>query len=140
MKREGGEQISNYANRIYKTYNTLQRLHPAGGRAGYSDATKQSDSILKLLDLLPESDRKWIRTSDPRVNTFFDVLKQILEYVEKESNLKLSIDAIQKETSKKPGTVEVNQVMDSSGGKPPDGSGKSQSYKSSGNHGRKQGG
>ena len=36
--------------------------------------------------------------------------------------------------------MEVNQVMDSSGGKPPDGSGKSQSHKSSGNQGGKQGG
>ena len=36
--------------------------------------------------------------------------------------------------------MEVNQVLDSSGGKPPDGSGKSQSYKSSGNQGGKQAG
>ena len=32
MKRESNEQISSYANRIHKAYNTLQRLHPAGGQ------------------------------------------------------------------------------------------------------------
>ena len=93
--------------------------------------------------MLPEADRKWIKIDQPHVNTFYNVLRQILEYVEKESSLKLSIEAIQKESSTKPGTVEVNQVADSSGGKPSDGSsggGKGQSQKSSGNQGGKQGG
>ena len=98
MKCKSGEQISNYANRIHSTYNTLQRLHPAGP-AAYPNEVKQSDSILKLLELLPTADRKWIKTSEPAVSTFYNVLKQILEYVEKEPSLKLSIDDIQKEAS-----------------------------------------
>ena len=114
MKRESGEQISNYATRILKAYNTLQRVHPSHG---YSDATKQSDSIIKLLDILPEADRLWIRTENEAVNTFSNVLQQILIYVEKRTNLKLSMDAIQKESSSKPGTIEVNQVFVNSGGK-----------------------
>ena len=74
-----------------------------------------------MLDILPEADKKWIKTDQPHINNFYNVLKQILEYVEKESSLKLSSEAIQKEASSKPGTVEVNQVADLSGGKPPDG-------------------
>ena len=93
-----------------------------GGAAGYPNEVKQSDSIIKLLELLPEADRKWIKIDQPHINTFYNVLRQILEYVEKESSLKLSIEAIQKESSTKPGTIEVNQVADSSGGKPSDGS------------------
>merc|ERR1711895_177594 len=61
MKRESGEQISNYATRVRKAYNTLQRVHPS---RRYSDATKQTDSIIKLLEILPESDRLWIRTEN----------------------------------------------------------------------------
>ena len=137
MKRESGEQISNYATRIRKAYNTLQRVHPSNG---YSDATKQSDSIIKLLDILPEADRLWIRTENEAVNTFSNVLQQILIYVEKRTNLKLSMDAIQKESSSKPGTIEVNQVVVNSGGKPPDKSGKTQTGKDSGSQGFKQGG
>ena len=58
--------------------------------------------------------------------------------MEKESSLKLSSEAIQKEVSSKPGTVEVNQVAASTGGKPQDsssGGSKSQSQKSAGNQG-----
>ena len=136
MKRECGEQISNYATRVRKAYNTLQRVHPS---RGYSDATKQSDSIIKLLEILPESDRLWIRTENADVNTFSNVLQQILIYVEKRTNLKLSMEAIQKESSSKPGTIEVNQVVDTSGGKPPDKSGKNQTGKAFGGQGFKQG-
>ena len=79
LKREQKEQISQFATRIVKTYNTLQRLHPSGN---YHDKVKQSDSIRKLLEVLPLQDRKWIKISDPATNTFAEVLKQILTYVE----------------------------------------------------------
>ena len=91
--------------------------------------------------MLPAADRKWIKIEDPAVNTYYEVLKQILSYVEKEPNLKLTIDDIEKEVKTKPGTIEVNQVTDSSGGKPSDGSSgaaKGQSQKSSNGQGGKQ--
>ena len=78
LKREPKEQISQYATRLVQTYNTLQRLHPSGD---YPESVKQSDSIRKLLEVLPVQDRKWIKINDPAVNTFWEVLKQILTYV-----------------------------------------------------------
>ena len=57
LKREQKEQISQFATRIVKMYDTLQRLHPSGN---YHDKVKQSDSIRKLLEVLPLPDRKWI--------------------------------------------------------------------------------
>ena len=74
---------------------------------------------------------------------FFNVLKQILEYVEKESSLKLSCEDIQKEASAKPGTVEVNQVAIPTGGKSQDsssGGSKNPAQKSAGNQGGAKGG
>ena len=71
MKREKNEQISCYANRVHKAYNTLQRLHPAGGILGYPNTVKQYESILKLLDILPEQDKKWMKINDPITNDFF---------------------------------------------------------------------
>ena len=76
-----------------QTFNTLQRLHPSGA---YPDSVKQSDSIIKLLEVLPMADRKWIKTDNPVVNTYYEFLKQILSYVEKEPSLKLTIDDIGK--------------------------------------------
>ena len=102
LKRESNEQISNYATRVLQHFNTLQRLHPSGA-AAYPNAVKQSDSIIKLLELLPTADRKWIKTDQPLVNTYYEVLKQILSYVEKEPSLKLTIDDIEKEVSKNQG-------------------------------------
>ena len=69
------------------------------------------------------------------------MLKQILSYVEKEPNLKLTIDDIEKEVKTKPGTIEVNLINESSGGKPADGTSgaaKGQTQKSSNNQGGKQ--
>ena len=70
-------------------------------------------------------------------------MKQILEYVERESTLKLSSDAIQKEAGIKPGTVEVNQIASSTGGKSQDsssGGSKNPAQKSAGNQGGSKGG
>ena len=107
MKREKQEQISEYASRIVQTYNTLQRLHPS---KNYPDVVKQSDGIRKLLEVLPSSERKWIKISDPGVNNFWEVLNQILKYVESEPSLKLTVEDIDKEQKPKSGTVEVNVV------------------------------
>ena len=108
LKREQREQISQFATRIVKLYNTLQRLHPSGN---YHDKVKQSDSIRKLLEVLPLQDRKWITISDPGVNTFPEVLKQILIYVESELALKLTQDDINKEQKVKAGTCEVDSTV-----------------------------
>ena len=78
LKREKQEQICEYATRVNQTYNTLQRLHPTNN---YPNEVKQSDSIRKLLEVLPVPDRKWITISDPVNNTYWEVLRQILEYV-----------------------------------------------------------
>ena len=117
LKREEQEQICEYATRVNQIYNTLQRLHPTNT---YPDEVKQSDSIRKLLEVLPQSDRKWIKISDPVANTFWDVLRQILEYVEVETNLKLTIEDIERETKLKPGAVEVNNSQDTTGKKSAD--------------------
>ena len=89
-------------------YDTLQRLHPS---KNYHDQVKQSDSIRKLLEILPVADRKWIKISDPAENTFWEVLKKILVYVDTETSLKLSIDDIEKEQKAKSDTVEVNTTQ-----------------------------
>ena len=104
MKRENREQISEYATRLMQTFNTLQRLHPSNT---YPDSVKQSDSIIKLLEVLPAADRKWIKIENPAVDTYYEVLKQILSYVEKQPNLKLTIDDIERES--KPNTYRVKQ-------------------------------
>merc|ERR1712179_571083 len=65
LKRENKEQISQYATRIVKTFNNLQKLHPGGN---YHDNVRQSGPIRKLLDLLPLQDRKWIKISNPAEN------------------------------------------------------------------------
>ena len=70
--------------------------------------------------MLPQSDRKWIKISDPVANTFWDVLRQILEYVEEETNLKLTIEDIERETKLKTGAVEVNNSQDTTGKKSAD--------------------
>ena len=67
LKREPREQISQYASRIVQIFDTMQRLHPS---KKYADEVKQSDSIRKLLDALPQADRKWIKIDDPSNNFF----------------------------------------------------------------------
>ena len=108
LKREQKEQISSYATRIVKLFDTLKRLHPTNA---ISDQVVQSDSIRKLLEVLPETDRKWIKISNPVTNTFWEVLKQILTYVETETALKLTMDDIDKEQKGKSGTYEVNNTQ-----------------------------
>ena len=139
LKREPKEQISEFATRVNQTYNTLQRLHPTND---YPNEVKQSDSIRKLLEVLPVPDRKWITISDPANNTYWDVLRQILEYVENETNLKLTIEDIERETKIKPGTVEVNISQGTTGKKSAEvntvAAGKGQVPKSSNNQGGKQ--
>ena len=87
-------------------------------------------------------DRKWIKISDPVTNTYWEVLKQILTYVENETNLKLTIEDIEKETKTKPGTVEVNISQDTTGKKSAEvntvAAGKGAVPKSSNNQGGKQ--
>ena len=112
MKREPKEQISELSTRIVQMYNALQRLHPSNA---YPEEVKQSDSIRKLLEVLPVQDRKWIKINDPVTNTFWDVLKQILTYVETETSLKLTIEDIDKEQKAKSGTYEVNNTQNASG-------------------------
>ena len=112
LKREPKEQISQYATRTVQIYDTLKRLHPANA---YPDEVKQSDSIRKLLEVLPVQDRKWIKIDNPVTNTFWDVLKQILTYVETETSLKLTIEDIDKEQKAKSGTYEVNNTQNASG-------------------------
>ena len=97
LKREQKEEISQFACRINKMYDTLQRLHPGGN---YHDRVKQSDSIRKLLEVLPPPDRKWIKIDNPAVNTIWEVLKQILTYVETETSLKLTQDDIDTENKR----------------------------------------
>ena len=116
LKREQKEQISQFATRIVKMYDTLQRLHPSGN---YHDKVKQSDSIRKLLEVLPLPDRKWIKISDPVANTFWEVLKQILTYVETETSLKLTQEDIDREQKVKSGTYEVNNTQASGSSKQP---------------------
>ena len=50
----------------------------------------------------------------------WNVLRQILEYVEEETNLKLTIEDIERETKIKPGAVEVNNSQDTTGKKSAD--------------------
>ena len=114
LKRENKEQISQYATRIVKTFNNLQKLHPGGN---YHDKVKQSDSIRKLLEVLPLQDRKWIKNSNPAENTFPEVLKQILVYVETESALRLSQEDINREQKNKSTTYEVNSTEQSGSSK-----------------------
>ena len=133
MKREQKEQISQYATRIVQLFNTLQRLHPS---AAYPDEVKQSDSIRKLLEVLPVADRKWIKISNPAVNTFYEVLKQILVYVDTETNLKLTMDDIEKEQKTKAGTYEVNNYQNATGNK--QSSQQAAGNSQSGNTGKKQ--
>ena len=124
---------------MLQTFNTLQRLHPTNTNP---DSVKQSDSIRKLLEVLPVADRKWIKIENPAVNTYWEVLKQILTYVEKEPNLKLTIEDIERENKPKAGTIEVNLVHESSGGKSAEvnsvAASKGQTPKSSNNQGGKQ--
>ena len=70
---------------------------------------------MKLLEVLPVQDRKWIKIDNPVTNTFWDVLKQILTYVETETSLKLTIEDIDKEQKAKSGTYEVNNTQNASG-------------------------
>ena len=140
LKRESKEQISQYATRLVQIYNPLQILHPS---ADYPDSVKQSDSIRKLLEVLPVQDRKWIKIDDPNVNTFWEVLKQILTYVEIETSLKLTIEDIDKEQKPKSGTIEVNTTQNTTGKKSAEvnsvASGKGQTTNSGNNQGNKQG-
>ena len=139
LKREPKEQISQYATRIVQIYNTLQRLHPANA---YPDEVKQSDSIRKLLEVLPVQDRKWIKIDNPVTNTFWNVLKQILTYVEIETSLKLTIEDIDKEQKPKSGTIEVNISQDTTGKKSAEvnsmASSKGQTTNTGNNQGNKQ--
>ena len=77
----------------------------------YSDGTKHSDSVQKLLEILPSSHRKFIKIDEPVRHTFSNVLKQILKYAETETDLKLSVDEISKEKAKI-GTSEINNVSE----------------------------
>ena len=52
LKREKNEQICEYATRVNQLFNRLQSLHPTGN---YPDAVKQSDSVRKLLEVLPQA-------------------------------------------------------------------------------------
>ena len=87
-------------------------------------------------------DRKWIKISDPVENTYWEVLKQILTYVENETNLKLTIEDIEWESKTNPGTVEVNISQDTTGKKSAEvntvAAGKGAVPKSSNNQGGKQ--
>ena len=107
LKHEPREQISQYASRIVQIFDTMQRLHPS---KRYANEVKESDSIRKLLDVLPQTDRKWIKIDDPS-NNFFEVLRQILTYCERETILKLSIEDIKREQKTKSGTFEVNNTQ-----------------------------
>ena len=87
-------------------------------------------------------DRKWIKIDDPNVNTFWNVLKQILTYVEIETSLKLTIEDIDKEQKPKSGTIEVNTTQNTTGKKSAEvnsvASSKGQTTNSGNNQGNKQ--
>ena len=93
---------------MVQLYDTLRRLHPS---KKYDPEVQQQDMILKILEVLPVSERKFIKIDDPLTNHFFDVLKQILAYCAKETELKLSIEDIKKEQKPKAGTFEVNNTQ-----------------------------
>ena len=107
MKRDKQEQIGAYAGRIRTEYEKLRRLHPS---KHYDKEVQEQDMILKILEVLPSSERKFIKIGDAKVNHFYEVLKQILAYCETETALKLSIDDIKKEQKIKSGAVEVNNI------------------------------
>ena len=107
LKRERQEQIGAYAGRIRTEYEKLRRLHPS---KHYGKEVQEQDMIQKILEVLPSSERMFIKVADPTVNNFYEVLKQILSYCETETVLKLSIDDIKKEQKVKSGVVEVNNI------------------------------
>ena len=109
LKREKQEQIGAFAGRIRVEYDTLRRLHPS---PKYDKDVQEQDMILKILEVLPISERKFIQIANP--TTFYEVLKQILAYCEREAALKLSIADIKKEQKMKSGAFEVNIVASGS--------------------------
>ena len=108
LKRAPGEQISCYANRITDLYDKMQLLHPD---KSMSEGTKRSDSVQKLIEILPQQDRRWIKINNPAEHTFSHVLKQILEYVETMTDLKLTMDDINKEKARQ-GIREVDNIIE----------------------------
>ena len=68
LKREPKEQIGAYAGRMRQLYDTLRRLHPS---KKYDPEIQQQDMILKILEVLPISERKFIKIDDPDANNFF---------------------------------------------------------------------
>ena len=44
----------------------MQTLHPD---KAMSEGTKRSDSVQKLIEILPQQDRRWIKYKDRAVNT-----------------------------------------------------------------------
>ena len=70
LKRNSGEQISDYATKISDFYDRLQALHPG---KSMSPGTVRSDSIQKLIEILPPAERKWIKIDDVGTNTYGEV-------------------------------------------------------------------
>ena len=110
LKRKPGEQISVYATRIVDLYDKLQALHPT---KDMSNGLVRTDSINKLLELLPNDQRLWIKTNNPVTHTFYNVLHQVIELCETNKSLKLSMEEINKEQKVKQGTREVDNITSS---------------------------
>ena len=120
LKRHQGEQISVYTTRILDIYDKLEALHPT---KDMSKGTIRSDTINKLLELLPNDQRLWIKHNDTNVNTFHNVLQQVIQLCETNKSMKLSMEDINKECRPKYGTREVDTVAEIHNNK--DGKGKS---------------
>ena len=108
LKRAQTEQITSYANRIQDLYDKMQLLHPD---RSMSIGSKRSDSVQKLIEILPQQHRRWIKIDKPAEHTFSNVLRQILQYVETETELKLSVEDITKEKARQ-GTKEVDNITE----------------------------
>ena len=131
LKREKRELYSQYATRIVQIFiiiitcityihgvngpiqvsrsPSLQRLHPANA---YPDEVKHSDSIKKLLEVLPVHDEKEIKIGESVTNTsqnVTEVLMQILTYNETET-----MEDIEKEHKTRSGIGGVNNAQNAS--------------------------